>query len=268
MSTQDASIVPSLYVKREGESTTKAELRLTSARERFVVRFTGGCGFMSKADAQGLYDLFKESFEGFAGALLFGGTRMLEKQDTSIVVPGITEIPPVIWKDNPESSILGIIPKSQDLRISQLGMVIHDEEGATYTTIVHPDQAQCLVVQQSADEGVDWEAEFKECLRIINDLRSFAQWESLLVSYNGGGVTEKEILATASRGWPVLLINGSGRISEQYANDKAFLKKYPLVHVAEKSVDSIRGALLKIGALKARDVKSVPYLQIVGEETP
>lgn len=261
----EASIVPSLYIKRVGETSTKAELRLTTAAHRFVVRFTGGCGYMSAEDAQGLYALFQEAFQGFAGAILYGGTRMVDRNDPSIVVPGITEIPPLIWQDNPTASILGVVPRSGDLQISDLGMIVSDEPSSDYITIIHPHQSQCLVVQQSADKGADWTAEFKECLRITNDLRSYVDWNSLLISYNGGGVTEQEILATAEKGWPVLLINGSGRKSEEYANNEEFLQNYPNVLVAEKSAESIRSALVRTGALQLTGLGMPAHLSVVGE---
>ncbi len=218
--------------------------------DKMLVRFTGGCGRMSEEDAEGLCDMFTEAFDGFAGGIIFGGTRILKRDNVRKIVPGITEIPPIIRRKCPRSVILGIIPKSNDLRISEHGLIVSNEEENDFFTIIHPEQDQCLVVQQSVDQGVDWEAEFKECIRITEDLKNFAGFQSLLVSYNGGGVTEKEILATAELGWPVLLINGSGRKTEEYANNHWFLKKYPNVVVAEKNAASIRKELISLGVIK------------------
>lgn len=243
-----SSIIPSLYVQNKGENSLKVALRLTKAKSRYVVRFTGGCGYMSHDDAEGLYDLFLQAFAGFEGGILFGGTRMIKKDNYSEIVPGITEIPPLIRRQCPDSVILGVIPKTQDLQITESGLIVSEEEGKNFVTIVHPEQDICLVVQNSVDNTVPWEAEYQSCLQIIEQLRLFAEWESLLVSYNGGGVTEKEILATATRGWPILLINSSGRVSERLANDKEFLNQYPHVHVAEKDSRSIRNALFSLGA--------------------
>ncbi len=246
----DFSLAPSLYIKKVGESTSKLELKLTTAVDKVLVRFTGGCGGMSEEDAQGLYGIFTEAFDGFAGGIIFGGTRMLKRGDAEKIVPGITEIPPMIRRKCSRSVILGVVPKSQDLRLSEHGLVVSNEDGNDFFTIIHPEQDQCLVVQQSVDQGVDWEAEFKECIRITEDLKNFAGFQSLLVSYNGGGVTEKEILATAELGWPILLINGSGRKTEEYANNPWFLKKYPNVVVVEKNAASIRKELISLGVIK------------------
>lgn len=262
---------PSLYIKQWGEQISKPELSLTSAARKVVVRFTGGCGWMSKEDAVGFYDIFVEAFAGFEGAILFGGSRMLKKDDPTEIVPGITEIPPLIKKNCPKSVILGVVPRFQDLKLSQHGLVISDELGNDFITIVNPDQGQCVVVQKSADEGVSlipnlplggWEIEYLECQRIISDLINYADFSSLLVSYNGGKVTEAEIVSTAQKGWPILLINGSGRKSEEYANNQKFLEEYPNVFVAEKDAASIRDVLLEAHVLKP-EFKVLDYRKVV-----
>jgi hypothetical protein len=253
MNSSYSGMTPSLYVKRRGEQTTKLELSITRAKQRHIVRLTGGCGYMSAGDTAGLYELFTKAFRGFEGAILFGGTRMLQKDDVEVIVPGITEIAPLIRQTCPGSVILGVVPKSEDLRLTQYGLVVSDEVRNDYLTIVHPEQDQCLIVQQSADEGVDWDAEWQECLRIIGDLRQFAQWQSVLVAYNGGSVTEREILATAEQGWPVILIAGSGRKTDEYAMNADFIKQYPNVMVVEKSSESLRRGLIALGAIEATE---------------
>lgn len=246
MKKKSLSNCPSLYIQGQNEQSSVIALKLTRARQRFVVRFTGGCGYMSVDDANGLYDLFARAFNGFSGAILFGGTRMVNREDFDSFLPSITEIPALIKKNNPAAVILGVVPKTSEVKLSEAGMIVSNESENDYITIVHPDQDMCLIVQKSVDNTVSWEAEYKECLSIIKSLKDFAGWDSLLISYNGGLVTEKEILETAELGWPVLLINDSGRITEKYANDKIFLKRYPNVFVAEKHSASIQKKLQKL----------------------
>ena len=257
MEQRSSVIIPSLFIQTRGEDSFKVALQLTTAASRFVVRLTGGCGYMREADAGGMYDLFTGAFAGYLGALLFGGTRMVRKDDHSVVVPGITEVAPLIGQHCPGSMVMGVIPRTQDLKVSEAGLIVHQEPDNDFLTVIHPDQQVCVVVQKSADQEVPWEAEYLECLRIMHNLREHAKFASLLISYNGGSVTEKEILATAKLGWPVLLINGSGRISDQYANDQDFLEQYPNVAVAWKDVASFREQLLCVGALSGVDPKLV-----------
>ena len=252
MKNLSSNIVPSLFMQTRGEDSLKIALQLTQAERKFVVRFTGGCGYMSPKDTQGLYDLFIEAFLGYEGAILFGGTRMLKRDDLSVIVPGITEVPVHVRRNCPGSKILGVVPKTQDLRLTNFGMVVADGGDDDYLTIIHPNQEMCLIVQQSVDEGVSWEAEYQECIKITQNLRAYAGFNSLLVSYNGGGVTEKEILDTAKLGWPVLLIDGSGRKSEEYTRNKKFLMRYRNVLVAQKNSESIREKLTEIGVIDER----------------
>jgi hypothetical protein len=250
---QPSIINLSLFVQNKGEQSSKIALKLTTAKHKIVVRITGGCGDMSPSDAANLIELYKRAFAGFAGAMLFGGTRMVSRSNAEDVVPGITEVAPAIRRDNPDSVILGVIAKTDDLQLDlEKGLVVSQESDREFITIAHPDQDLCLVVQPSVDGSSPWEAEFQECMSITQNLRDFADWRSLLVCYNGGGVTEKELLATAERGWPILLIKGSGRITDRYASDQEFLFRYPNVAVAKKNFISIREKLIGTGAIESQ----------------
>src|SRR3989344_1758453 len=243
--------VPSIYIQSRGEKSTHVVLQLTRAASRYVIRLTGGCGDMSPEDGTNLIDLFADAFQGgFKGALLFGGTRMLHREDPQIVLPSITEIAPIICQQSPESVSLGVVPKTSVMRLTEYGMLVSEETGKGFFTVIHPQQNSCLVVQPSADELASWETEYEECATIIEHLRQFAGWQSLLMCYNGGGVTEKELLFHANQGWPVLLIAGSGRITDRYAADDTFLNSFPNVHVVKKDSQLIREELLHCGALE------------------
>jgi len=250
-------IVPRLFMKSQGEATSKLSLQLTTAPRRCIVRLTGGCGEMSAVDAQDVYDLFAQAFCEYDGAMLFGGTRMLSRNDRATVVPGITEVPPRLRALCPRMITLGVVPRTQELRLADEGMVVSDEAGSPFFTIVHPQQDIVLVVQVSADAPAVWDAEFQECLRITRDLRDYAAFKSVLVSYNGGSVTEREILAVAQNNWPVILIRGSGRKTDEYANNSDFLHAHPNVKVAEKNADSLRDGLAFFGAVQPRRLSLV-----------
>lgn len=244
--------IPSLFVQSEGDQSSKVALMLTGAQQKCIVRMTGGCGNMSAEDAASMQQTLVDAFAGFKGAMLFGGTRMVMRDDHSIVVPGITEVPPLIRSSCPGSIVLGIVPRTQDFQIApSLGMIVSSESNKDFITIIHPSQDACLVVQHSADKGVLWDAEYQECMRITENLRRYAEWQSLLVCYNGGDVTEKELLATAERRWPVLLIEGSGRTTDRYASDERFLDDHPSVAVTQNDSHSIRQELMRVGALPA-----------------
>jgi hypothetical protein len=243
------TIVPRLYVKSRGEQTTKLALQLTRAPRKFVVRITGGCGSMSSADAEGMHELYARAFVGYDGAMLFGGTRMVAVDAPHDVVPGITEVPPRLRSLCPHMVLLGVIPRTQDLGLSDHGMIVSKEDGKPFVTVVHPTQDIVLVVQVAADDPEVWDAEYQECLRVTEDLRAYADFGSALVSYNGGTVTRREVLATADRGWPVVLIAGSGRTTDELASDRTWLAAHRNVAVADKDPDALRRALASFGAV-------------------
>ena len=231
-------------------------VQFTRAQHRYLVRITGGCGFMTPQDAHGLYDLYADAFRGdFKGAFLFGGTQMRRKDTPDTVIPSITEVVPCIRRRCPNTVALGVVPRIeidgniQHLQLVRTGILVYDEPGEEYYTQIHPEQDMCVVVQGSADQGVMWDAEMLFARKAAQLLSQGAGWKQLLISYNGGGVTEKEILQWAQLGWPVLLINGSGRTTEKYANDAQFLSDHPNVHVVERTSASIRTKLIELGAI-------------------
>lgn len=242
-------MIPSLTIKSKGESTTRIALRLTRAKRKFVIRLTGGCGKMSVEDADGLYELFRGALAGYDGAMLFGGTRMLMREAPSIVVPGITEIPHNCREACPDMVTLGVIPRTTDLGVCDLGLLVSHEEGNPFVTIAHPTQSMGLIVQLSADEPEVWDAEWQECAQMTSDLREFAGFQSVLICYNGGSVTERELVATVERGWPVILVDGSGRKTEEYAQNADFLAAHPNVRVCDRDAASLRDLLISFGAM-------------------
>lgn len=249
---------PRLWMKTGSEDSFRLALKLTEHKRRFVVRFTGGCGYMSPVDADGFYQDFTTAFRGFRDLLIFGGTSMVNREDPRIVVPGITEVPIMIGRENPGAYLLGVVPRVEDLRFdARYGLVVSNNPDDEYVTIVHPNADEVLILQDNMDDGIlvgkdesIWDVEFKECMRLIQQLRQAAGWGSLLVSYNGGATTEKEIIATAKKGWPVLLIEGSGRKSEEYATNPGFRKEFRNnVFSAPRDWKEIRKVLIEVGAL-------------------
>lgn len=241
---------PRLLLQSRREESRTFRLSLTTVPARWIVRWTGGGEDMSAADAKGLFDLFVPAFDGYSGAMLFGGTRIISIEDPTILKPSISEIPPLIRQRCPGVRIHGVIPRTADSGIDALGRLLISFDGKTgNASIVHPDQDEVLVVQESVDEAVSWDGEWRACAKIIGDLRAFAGFQSLLISYNGGHHTGEEIRYTADCGWPVLLVKGSGRATDEFAEDASFLAAHPRVRVVEKTTGAIRRILKELGVI-------------------
>lgn len=259
----------SLFIRTGRESCEKFLGNFLDIRIRpFVLRVTGGCGLMGPDHAQGLRNVQHALTGGprgskvlpsFTGFVLFGGTRMVNRVNPRLIVPGITEVVPPLNRLCPGAKTLGIIAKVGDLKHSRHGLIVSDDCDKTkpaeeqYVTIAHPTQDAILLVQPSADRSASWDDEYKECIDICDYLRK-GQWSGLNLVYNGGGVVDREIQAWSKLGkddpfWKVLIINGSGRKADEYAQDEEFLKEHPNVHVCDNTLPSIRAKLLELGAL-------------------
>lgn len=254
----------SLFIRNRGESCSKFLANFLNLSVRpFALRVTGGC-LIDPEYEPGLAALERALTGGkkrrsklprFAGFCLFGGTRMVRKDSPRTVVRGITEIVPPINRYCPRAQTLGIIAKVGNLKHSRQGIIVSpaQNDADPYVTMVHPDQDSVLIVQPSADQFASWTDETRECIDIIDQLRS-NRWQGLLIAYNGGQVAGQEIEAWANLGninpfWRVLLVKGSGRSTDKYANDEQFLKDHPTVYVCDNNEDSMRAALLQLGAI-------------------
>jgi hypothetical protein len=232
---------------------------LSAAGSRSIVRITGGCADMSRADADRLDDLFRGAFLGFSGAILIGGTRMMTTEDPAELIPGITEVGPLIRQDNPDSVLLGVVPRSESLSwdFNTGALLVQRSQFTTpgsngteeFRTIVQPHMDAAVVLGKRITKQSIWHDEAVFCARVTEAQRLYAKWDSALVVYNGGSTTEYEVELFAKQRWPVILIAGSGRTADKLANDSQFLSSSPSVIVCNSDTTSLRGALVQAGTM-------------------
>jgi len=111
-----------------------------------------------------------------------------------------------------------------------------------------------MLIQKTVDQVSEspWWDEAKERYGIC---RSFVETghPAMLLAYNGGGITEKEIDLYAEAGLPVLLIRGSGRAADKVLANERFMASFPNVQAADNDVESIRSKLVEMGFLRQKD---------------
>lgn len=252
---------PTLFVQSEGESCESFFANFFANTRHFLLRGTGGCGNLAPEYYHGLEKL-KIALGGdpddpksprVEGFIAFGGTRMIRKDDPTVIVPGITEVFPALKATCPNARILGIVVKAGILRTTPHGIIVSDGEEDPYVTIIHPDHHSTLLIQPSADRKADWNAEWQR-VAMLCKAQAANRWKGLLTVYNGGGVTENELLYWADEGlydpfYRVLLVNGSGGRAEKFAQNKKFLSAHPHVHVCENDISSMREKLIELDAI-------------------
>ncbi len=220
----------------------------------FAVRFTGMSGF-GEAKERSMLPVLGNVFKRRRGAFLFGGTEIRSLVPPHDVIPTVMSVP--IWAketclEDPTMALFAIVPRIDRLKYTvEFGNIILVEPEHGYFTRMPPQQALAVLLQTNADDPSDWSAEWKECLSVIERLRR-RRWNSLLVSFNGGGVTADEIMAHAKLGWPVLLVEDSGRKTGELAANSEFRANYPNVHSAPCVEDALDAKLDELGVPKAK----------------
>ncbi len=231
------------------ESVEKAFEFAKAGLPPFAVRFTGISGFGESIDRDKL-PILGEVFKERRGAFLFGGTEIRSLIPPHEVIPTIMSVP--LWAkqsclDDDTMALFAITPRVGCLHITEeFGNIIAIEAEHGYFTRIVPYQALAVLLQVNSDDPSDWSHEWKECLSVLERLRR-RRWGSLLISFNGGKETRSEINAHAKLGWPVLLIENSGRVTEELVNDKNFRSEFSNVHSAACDVESIHAKLDELG---------------------
>jgi hypothetical protein len=181
----------------------------TLAEKKVAIRLAGGCKGMNDDDKREMIDFFSRAFTGYRGLLWSGGTRQIADGK---VDPMVTDIPGIIASQNKGCIALGTIPRTDLLRLQEDSRLVLDEWG----TAPNPDMAGILIVQNGADGTLEWDGDLDVYFNLMDYWKIYSRFTALgLVAWNGGLVTADEILRSINRGWPTILIKGSGRVTDE-----------------------------------------------------
>jgi len=241
-----------IVMNKSDDLPTAFALHAANAKRKVALRISGGCGNMTDADKEDMVAYFLEAFRGYEGVLFSGATR--QAKDGKID-PMVTDIPGLIAQANPGCIALGTVPRTGLMQLVEESRLVLDPDG----TAPSPNQSAILIVQDGPDKPSEWDGDLNVYFQLMENWRDAANFTSLgLTSWNGGGVTLKEIMTSASKGWPTFLIGGSGRktdevIAKLEASDEELLAQLPEGHkiiIAEKDdPQTLRDALIKHGFL-------------------
>jgi hypothetical protein len=181
----------------------------TRAEEKVAIRITGGCSGMSLADKEDMLRYFSEALPGYKGVLSSGGTRNVKDGK---VDPMVTDVPGVVSELNKGCIVLGTAPRTAVLSLQGESRLVLDE----YGTAPNPCLDGLMIVQSGPDAALDWDGDLDKYFSLMEYWKAFAGFSRLgIISWNGGAVTEKEILGSMKRGWTVILVEGTGRKTDE-----------------------------------------------------
>jgi len=221
----------------------------TRAHDKVAIRLAGGCKGMGPDDKRQMLTFFDEAFRGYGGVIWSGGTRQVAENGQ--IDPMITDVPGVVAAANPGCVALGTIPRTALLSLQEDSRLVLDEWG----TAPNPDMQGILIVQNGPDGEMGWDGDLDVYFRLMQNWQEYAGFTALgLVAWNGGPVTKDEILRALGLGWPVYLIEDSGRATDEVigmmnAGDPAIPKRNRGTIIRKSEADTLASYLEQDGFL-------------------
>ncbi len=240
-----------LLVMDRGEALpTGFALMASNVAHKVALRISGGCKGMGLSDKVAMLDFFRLGFRGYRGMIWSGCTRLTSPDGQ--LDPMVTDVPGVIAAEN-ACVALGSAPRTDIMRLVDQSRLVLDG----YGTAPNPSMSGILFVQNGAEGKSDWDGDLDVAYSLMDNLLDYAGFSGVgVVAWNGGPITVDEIMRSATRGWPTIVIKGSGRGSDEIAakfeaGDADLMgklgKKHKLVIVNREDPASFRDALITFG---------------------
>lgn len=208
------------------------------------LRFAGGCAGMTSADKLGMLAYFRAALGGYSGFVSSGATR---NESGGAIDPMVTDVPAMLAKHLGNRVLtLSTVPRTGDMAlVDDSRLVLDSSSGINPQPGVH-----MIVVFQHplAHEALGWDGDVDGYFALFNTYVQEGGWKFGMPVWNGGGVTQQEALKAASFGWPVFLIEGSGRKADELAaavREERLMGPFSIVQ--RDNPASLRNALLRRG---------------------
>ena len=246
--TNSTGVVQLFVSEYAGAMPASYMLVATRAKSKVAIRIAGGCKNMSGQDKLDMLSFFAEALDGYSGVLCSGGTRQLTADGE--VDPMVTDVPGYVASTNDGVIALGTAPRTDVWSLQGESTFVLDG----YNTRPNPTMDAILLVQNGPDAALDWDGDVPTYLSIMAAWQNFAGFNQVgLISWNGGAVTEAEFLATGKRNWPTILIEGSGRATDdaiqaiREGTAPAELQGNNVKIVNKSNAGALRGYLIELG---------------------
>jgi hypothetical protein len=240
--------VPIFIVDKDGAESAFS-LMGTVAKAKVAIRIGGGCKGMSRDDKDNMLSFFSTTFSGYRGVVWSGGTRQVTD---GMIDPMVTEVPGIIMEENPDCVAIGTIPRTDNLRLVEDSRLVLDG----YGTAPNVSQRGLLIVQDGADGNLDWNGDVDRYIGIMDKWSKHGGFSAIgLITWNGGPVTWEEIDKVAKKKWPVILVEGTGRVTDEtiakirdgYNGLPDYFKGEHVIIVPKDNPEILRGVLMGEG---------------------
>lgn len=238
-----------LWIDTNDQPSAILPMRLANTAPYFI-RLTGGANLMAKSDGERGIRLLTQALNGFGGVLMSGGARVFEPTGSGYKpYPTVLEVPPILRKINRNMITLAICPKMTQMEYSDLGIIVDRNNETGFIAVMQPNQDLWLIQQKNVDQVAQRSTEWRECLELTQVFFATRDhFGATLISYNGGDQTSEEISAWASANLNVILFAGSGRVTDEYCQNRQWLDAHPSVYVCHDEWE-VRQKLISLGGL-------------------
>jgi len=177
------------------------------------LRIAGGCAGMTPADKLDMLAYFRAALAGYSGFVSSGATR---NEANGAIDPMVTDVPAMLAKQLGNCVLtISTVPRTGDMALTGDSRLVLD---AAHGINPQPGVHMIVVFQhQFADQALEWDGDLDGYFALFNTYVREGGWRFGLPVWNGGGVTQTEAIRAANLGWPVFLIEGSGRKADELA---------------------------------------------------
>ncbi len=207
----------------------------TGATRKTVIRLAGGMN-----NGPEIFDFFRTALADIDGAVLMsGGTRAFN--DDGATLNSVCEVVADLSLVHPNLITMGSFPRTGRFGLVGDGrFMVGDGVGATINV-----GTQYVVAIQDGPEDHDklgWDGDLSAYFSFMEDLQHEAGFLPTVIIWNGGGVTVKEAEEAHKRGFPVIIITGTGRAADNQLSAVNFSGEN-IYHIDKTDPESLRALL-------------------------
>jgi hypothetical protein len=182
------------------------------------LRIAGGCSNMTREFKDSTPGFFLRELAGFRGLVSSGATRDVDDDGKLDIM--VTDVPAYLAAQRPNDILtISTAPVVGDLGLVDKSRLVIGDAKYGNDHPVNPGVHMVILFQaETCDQFLDWNGDL-DYVDMFNLYVRRGGWQFATIVWNGGGVTREEAVKAALRGWPVFLVEGTGRAADQMLSE-------------------------------------------------